>query len=126
MNPIIALTLGLTVLVGSTAAMAGPCANKIKALETELDYAQSYGNHHRVAGLQRALANTRAYCNDANVVSEKQYKADKQRLKIKEIELEVQQLKTQGRLDKAQKKQLKLEKEKLKLQQIINETPGVK
>lgn len=126
MKPIVALTLGLTVLASSAAVMAGPCANKISALETELSYAQSYGNHHRVADLQSALSNTRAYCNDANIVSEKQYKADKQRLKIKKVEAEIQQLQAEGRIDKAQKKRLKLEREKLELQQIINETPGVK
>ncbi|MBP6562917.1 MAG: DUF1090 family protein, partial [Neisseriaceae bacterium] len=86
----------------------------------------AYGNRHRVAGLERALANVKTYCVDANEVRDQQYKADKQRIKIKEVELDIQQAQTQGRADKAQKKRLKLEKEQLKLQQIINEYPGVK
>lgn len=119
--------LGLTLLATSATSMAaGPCVNKQKALETELEYAKAYGNRHRVAGLERALANVKTYCVDANEVRDQQYKADKQRIKIKEVELDIQQAQTQGRADKAQKKRLKLEKEQLKLQQIINEYPGVK
>lgn len=127
MKPMIAFSLGLAVLASSAAVMAaGPCANKAKALEIELDYAKAHGNGHRVAGIERALANVKAYCNDASEVREQQLKADKQRIKIKEVELAIKQAQDQGRSNKAQKKRLKLEKEQLKLQQIINETAGVK
>lgn len=127
MNPMIALTLGLAVLAGSGTAMAaGPCANKVKALETELNYAKTYGNRHRVAGVERALANVKAYCNDGDVVRDQQLKADKKRLEIRELELEIKQAQDQGRSSKADKKRRKLEEKKRELQQVIQETAGVK
>ncbi|MBP6115760.1 MAG: DUF1090 domain-containing protein [Neisseriaceae bacterium] len=127
MKSITALTLGLAVLASSGAAMAaGPCANKVKALETELDYAKTYGNRHRVAGVERALANVRAHCNDGNVVRDQQLKADKKRLEIRELELEIKQAQDEGRSSKANKKRRKLDEKKSELQQVINETAGVK
>lgn len=127
MNPVISLAVGLAVLAGSTTAMAaGPCANKAKALEIQLDYAKAHGNRHRVAGVERALANVKAHCRDGDVVRDQQNKADKKRLEIKKLELEIKQAEDEGRISKADKKRRKLANKQSELRSLINETAGVK
>ncbi|MBP6344438.1 DUF1090 domain-containing protein [Neisseriaceae bacterium CLB008] len=127
MKSMIALALSVAVLVSSAPALAaGPCANKVKALETELDYAKKYGNRHRVAGVERALANVRTYCKDGDVVRDQQLKADKKRLEIRELEAEIKQAEDQGRISKADKKRRKLLDKQQELQQVIKDTAGVK
>ena len=47
------------------------CAAKICHLERELSYARAHNNSHRVAGLQRALAETKAHCTDSRLEAER-------------------------------------------------------
>ena len=54
-------------LLGTSAAFADTtnCATKIRAIETQIEMAKQYGNTFRVAGLQDALASTKANCTNA-------------------------------------------------------------
>ena len=86
------------------------CALKVQNIQKEIDYAKSYGNTHKVAGLETALANTKKYCTDTSLrkdlssdIAKKQRKVDERIKDLKEAQLK-------GDADKIAKKQKKLTK----------------
>ena len=72
-------------LLGAPAAFADTtnCATKIRAIETQIEMAKQYGNTFRIAGLQDALASTKANCTNAG-------QADHAERKVREAERDVQ------------------------------------
>jgi hypothetical protein len=58
-------------LLGASSAFADnvDCATKIRAIDAQIDYARQHGNTGRIAGLQDALANTKANCSNAGLAA---------------------------------------------------------
>ena len=81
------------------------CAAKICHLERELSYARAHNNSHRVAGLQRALAETKAHCTDSRLEADVR---DKQ-AKVAEREDELKAARAKGKEEKILKAQRKLD-----------------
>ncbi|WP_248917442.1 DUF1090 domain-containing protein [Pseudomonas entomophila] len=67
-NFVFPLVLTLGAVVSSPAS--ADCAHKRAAIEYQILQAEKYGNTHRVAGLERALSRTNAYCVDHSYVSQ--------------------------------------------------------
>ncbi|PKH22416.1 hypothetical protein CIG19_14045 [Enterobacterales bacterium CwR94] len=62
----LSVAAALTAAMGSAHA-AQDCAAKRSALESEIRYAQQYGNSAKVAGLRQALAEVNAHCTPGSV-----------------------------------------------------------
>lgn len=83
MKSLTAVMLGWAILGTSGNVMATPpCTQKIKALEVELGYAQTYSTRHRLAGVVRALVNAKATCREDAAVLERQGKGDEQGIEV--------------------------------------------
>jgi hypothetical protein len=84
-------------LLGASSAFADniDCATKIRAIETQIDYARQHGNTGRLDGLQEALANTKANCSNAGLVE----RADR---KVRDAQQDVD--KAQAEVHKAEDK----------------------
>lgn len=55
-------------LMAASSAFAGntqSCATKVSAIEAQIEVAKQFGNTHKIAGLQTALAQAKANCTDA-------------------------------------------------------------
>lgn len=113
-----ALALMLIALPAAS-ALAGSgltgCAAKKANIERQLDYAKSHGNSYRVAGLEKALAETSAHCTDASLRADRESDVRKKEQKVAERQQELNEAKASGRSDKIAKKQAKLEDAKEEL-----------
>ncbi|CAK7011976.1 DUF1090 domain-containing protein [Kerstersia gyiorum] len=97
------------------------CERKAAEIEQQLDYAKTYGNVYRQRGLERALTEVRTHCTDAGLVSEKRSDIAEQNEKVNEIQAEIEEKQTEGRLDKVRKLERKLEREREELRLLQNE-----
>lgn len=86
------------------------CALKVQNIQTQIDYAKKYGNTHKVAGLERALANTKQYCNDSSLRKDLNSDIAKKQRKVNERLEELKEAQVKGDADKVAKKQKKLAK----------------
>ena len=76
--------------IGTTDALADKsCEMKEERLLEQLEQAQSYGNRGRIKGLERALANVRAYCTEHGNTSliNKKIRAKREKMAKREKEL---------------------------------------
>ncbi|MGM3273425.1 DUF1090 domain-containing protein [Ralstonia sp. 24A2] len=80
-------------LLGTSSAFADNvgCAAKIRAIETQIGEAEKYGNTHRIAGLQDALANTKANCSNAGLADRADRKVRDAQEDLRRAESEVRQ-----------------------------------
>ncbi|WP_326469266.1 DUF1090 domain-containing protein [Enterobacter wuhouensis] len=86
------------------------CEAKRQNIERQLDYAQTYGNTHRVAGLQTALSKNSAYCTDAGLRAKQESDVRKKERKIEKRRQELAEARANGREDKIRNKERKLKK----------------
>lgn len=86
------------------------CALKAQNIQKEIDYAKSYGNSHKLAGLETALANTKQHCTDVSLREELNSDIEKKQHKVNERMDELKEAQAKGDADKVAKKQKKLAK----------------
>lgn len=122
-NTLIAITLPLA-LLASSAAMADTqdCATRIRALQTQIDYAKQHGNTRQATRQQAALEQIRANCTDAGQlaraerkVQDEQRDVEKAQDEVREAEADVQQAEARGDAGKIAKAQRKLADKQRKL-----------
>jgi len=105
------------------------CNAKRAALENQIRIAEQYGNHHKVMGLKKALANVNTYCvdhtNSANALKDAEKKVQKLENKIAdkksdmgEIKADLNQANAKGDLKKVAKYQRKLSEKQAELQEL--------
>ncbi|EHI8982763.1 DUF1090 domain-containing protein [Salmonella enterica] len=100
------------------------CEYKRQQLEHQLEYALSYNNAHRVAGLQSALRRINEYCTDKRLLTRKENKdAEKQR-KVTERLQELEQVRASGKQEKIMNKQAKLDEAREELAEARRELPS--
>ncbi|WP_434777078.1 DUF1090 domain-containing protein [Neisseria sp. Ec49-e6-T10] len=102
---IIALSLSMTV-----SAKGLSCAEKQKAIETEISYAKTHNNTYRIAGLNKALADVKAYCTDEGLKAKRQEKVKEKEFKVSKAERELKEAKARGDAQKIAKRERKLQK----------------
>lgn len=117
---ILAISLIATFTITSNAANAAAwnCAAKKAEIETQLSYAQQYGNSYRVYGLERALSKHNQYCNDADLRKQYDKKVAEKQQKVTEREHDLAQAKREGNPKKINKQQRKLEKAIAELNEV--------
>lgn len=111
-------------LLGASSVFADTvdCATKVRAIETQLSIAKQYGNTHRIAGLQDALANTKAHCTDTGQLQHAESKArdaaqdvQKAQSEVREAEGRLHEARTKGDAKKIAKAQKRLADKQAKL-----------
>lgn len=85
------------------------CAAKFCWIENEISIARAANRPHRVAGLQKALAEAKIHCTDNRLQSQREADAREKQSKVSEREAELQRARARGRQDKIDKAQRKLD-----------------
>ena len=111
---LVLLALALLLPV-STAGADTPCKKREAAIEASLADAKSHNGD--VKGLEEALANHRASCNDEDLVSKLKMKVEEKKLKVSKAELEVKEAKATGKADKISSKEFKLQEARIDLKE---------
>jgi hypothetical protein len=111
------LALGFWLAGPVVAAPAVGCAAKRDALVSALSEARAHDNDRQVAGLQEALNNVEAYCDDGALLKESDSKLAELKTKVDERLSELQSARVEGKPDKIAKKQTKLDEAQAKYQQ---------
>lgn len=88
---------------------SGGCEEKRQDIEKQIEYAQSWGNQHRVTGLQKALSELNAHCTDEGLRQERESDIRKKERKVEERRQELTEARADGRAKKIRDKQEKLE-----------------
>lgn len=113
-------------LLGASSAFADnvDCATKIRAIETQIDYAKQRGNTNRIAGLQDALANTKANCTNSGLaeradrkVRDAQQDVDKAQAEVREAEDKLREARHVGKTKKVLKAERNLADKQRKLRE---------
>ncbi|NMV39363.1 DUF1090 domain-containing protein [Ralstonia insidiosa] len=113
-------------LLGAPAAFADTtnCATKIRAIETQIEMAKQYGNTFRIAGLQDALASTKANCTNAGQadhaerkVREAERDVQKAQLEVTEAEDKLKESRSKGEVKRIAKAQKRLAEKQDKLRE---------
>lgn len=100
------------------------CATKIRAIETQINEAQKHGNTNRIAGLQDALANTKANCTSAGLADradrkmrDAQQDVDKAQAEVREAEDKLREARDAGKAKKIRKAERNLADKQRKLRE---------
>ncbi|AXF23895.1 DUF1090 domain-containing protein [Burkholderia pyrrocinia] len=128
-NTLIAITLPIAQLASSAAlADTQDCATRIRALQTQIDYAKQHGNAQQAMHQQAALAQIRANCTDAGQlaraereVRDEQRDVEKAQDEVREAESDVQQAEARGDAGKIAKAKRKLADKQHKLRDATRE-----
>ena len=86
------------------------CAQKQKAIETEIAYAKVYNNPYKINRLNRALSNVKRYCSDADLEVKRDERIKEKELKAAKAKRELQEAQLKGDSSKILKKEQKLNK----------------
>lgn len=121
MNKCTYILAGIVVLVPIFSAHAATgCEAKRQEIKQQINQAQSYGNEHRVTGLEKALSELNANCTDDRLRLEREADVRKKEQKVEERRQELAETEADGRKDKIRKKQQKLEEAKDELAEARN------
>ncbi|MEW1782481.1 DUF1090 domain-containing protein [Arthrobacter sp. NPDC080086] len=100
------------------------CGTKIRAIETQIGDAQKYGNTNRIAGLQDALANTKAHCTNTGLadradrkVSDARRDVEKAQVDVREAEDKLRAARNDGKDKKIRKAERNLADKQRKLRE---------
>ncbi len=113
-------------LLGAPSAFAGnvDCGTKIRAIETQISEAQKYGNTNRIAGLQKALAETKANCTSAGLADRAERKmrdaqedVEKAQADVREAEDKLREARETGKAKKIRKAEHNLADKQRKLRE---------
>lgn len=96
----------------STAVIAGDlkggCTIKAENIQRQIEYAKAHGNTHRVAGLEKALAEVNAHCTDTGLKSDLNAKVKEKEQKVAERKAELQNAQAKGDQKKIARKRSKV------------------
>ncbi|HEY1029230.1 MAG TPA: DUF1090 domain-containing protein [Pseudomonas sp.] len=115
--------LGLLLVAGLNATpvlAAEPdkgCANKRQVIEEKIEAARQSGNAHELEGLQKALGNVEAHCDDATLHRERLASVEEARQEVQEREMDLREAMGKGDQEKIAKRQAKLAESRAELEQ---------
>jgi len=96
------------VSLSAGAYASSPCLEKQQDIQREIRYAEKHHNQSRIDGLNKALREVKAKCNDSQLRADHQKKIDKQKDEIAERRRELDEAKAKGDADKISKREHKL------------------
>lgn len=115
---VVLLLASNTVLASAACSHVSGCERKICEMERQLDIAESMGNQHKVAGLNRALKRVEDNCTDRGLNSDRREKIAESKQDIADYQADLHEAQRRGKTDKVHKYQRKIDKEQRKLQQL--------
>ncbi|MGO4701308.1 DUF1090 domain-containing protein [Dyella sp. 2RAB6] len=99
----------LAISLATTAQASVTCAGKQHDIEEQIRYAQLHGNANQIAGLQKALQESREHCTDQALQAELQKHVSEKERKVGERQRELADAQASGKPGKIAKKQQRLE-----------------
>ncbi|KAA9002826.1 DUF1090 domain-containing protein [Affinibrenneria salicis] len=100
-------TLSCGAFAASNAASGG-CAAKERDIQQQLEQARQHHNQPKVQGLERALSEQRANCNDEQLAQKRRQALQEKRAEVAERQQELRQSQQKGDADKIIKREKKL------------------
>ena len=116
-SPLFTASFVLAVSLVTTAQASVTCADKQRDIETQLSYANLHGNANQVAGLQRALQESREHCTDQGLRADLQQHVSEKERKVAQRQRELTEAQAGGKPDKVAKKQRRMEEAQQELRE---------
>jgi len=115
-----------SVLAGSAlAAQAAPelkgCAAKQQSVQTQLQQARANGNKGQQAGLETALAEIKANCNDTALQKSRENKVLEAKREVSQRQADLDKAMKRGDAERINKRKDKLAESRKELQQALDE-----
>jgi len=96
---------------------ASGCATKRQVIEEKIEAARQSGNSRELEGLQKALGNVDAHCDDATLHRERLASVEEARQEVQEREMDLREAMGKGDQEKIAKRQAKLAESRAELEQ---------
>jgi len=97
------------------------CAAKRQAISTQIEQAKAHGNSEQQAGLEKALAEVTANCNDAALKKERENKVLDAKHEVSRRQADLDKAMKKGDADKINKRKDKLAQSLKDLQDAVEE-----
>jgi len=97
------------------------CAAKRQAISTQIEQAKAHGNSEHQAGLEKALAEVTANCNDAALKKERENKVLDAKHEVSRRQADLDKAMKKGDADKINKRKDKLAQSRKDLQDAVEE-----
>ncbi|WEX15514.1 DUF1090 domain-containing protein [Pseudomonas sp. G11] len=97
------------------------CAAKRQAISTQIEQAKAHGNSEQQAGLEKALAEVTANCNDAALKKERENKVLDAKHEVSRRQADLDKAMKKGDADKINKRKDKLALSRKDLQDAVEE-----
>lgn len=102
------------------AALTG-CAAKQQAISEQIEQARAHNNAEQLAGLEKALSESKAHCTDAGLHKEREQKVLEARKEVSQRQKDLDKAMKKGDSDKINKRKDKLAEAKKELQAAVDE-----
>lgn len=97
------------------------CAAKRQAISTQIEQAKAHGNSEQQAGLEKALAEVTANCNDAALKKERENKVLDAKHEVSRRQADLDKAMKKGDADKINKRKEKLAQSRKELQDAVED-----
>ncbi|WP_040267035.1 DUF1090 domain-containing protein [Pseudomonas rhodesiae] len=97
------------------------CAAKRQAISTQIEQAKAHGNSEQQAGLEKALSEVTAHCNDATLKKERENKVLDAKHEVSRRQADLDKAMKKGDPDKINKRKDKLAESRKELQNAVEE-----
>lgn len=97
------------------------CAAKRQAISAQIEQAKAHGNSEQQAGLEKALSEVTANCNDASLRKERENKVLDAKHEVSRRQADLDKAMKKGDADKINKRKDKLAQSRKELQDAVEE-----
>lgn len=118
---IVASLMTTPLLAADDAEPLTGCAAKRQAISTQIEQAKAHGNSEQQAGLEKALSEVTAHCNDATLKKERENKVLDAKHEVSRRQADLDKAMKKGGPDKINKRKDKLAESRKELQNAVEE-----
>ena len=118
---IVASLMTTPLLAADDAEPLTGCAAKRQAISTQIEQAKAHGNSEQQAGLEKALSEVTAHCNDATLKKERENKVLDAKHEVSRRQADLDKAMKKGDPDKINKRKDKLAESRRELQNAVEE-----
>jgi hypothetical protein len=117
----VASLMTMPLLAAEDAEPLTGCAAKRQAISTQIEQAKAHGNSEQQAGLEKALSEVTANCNDASLKRERENKVLDAKHEVSRRQADLDKAMKKGDPDKINKRKDKLAESRKELQDAVEE-----
>ena len=118
---IVASLMTTPLLAADDAEPLTGCAAKRQAISTQIEQAKAHGNSEQQAGLEKALSEVTAHCNDATLKKKRENKVLDAKHEVSRRQADLDKAMKKGDPDKINKRKDKLAESRKELQNAVEE-----